>query len=167
MLAGDVSLSPWCVKHDERVLVTFELALEGLVGELQDVLLVGEGAEQQQRQDNQALSQHPHGSGLCDHWQVGRKPILSAYIRPSIRSSAVVDVALPRSAVFSGTRRGPRGAVARRLAGAPLARRLARSPPARVGIPGVRKNSAASEKFRFLRHACIYRNAPNYHDLCT
>jgi len=60
-------LSPWCVKHDERVLVTLEFALEGLIGEFQDILLVGEGTEQQQRQDKQALSQHPHGSGSCDH----------------------------------------------------------------------------------------------------
>lgn len=71
VFAEESSLSPWCIKHDERVLVTFKLALEGLVGEVQDILLVGEGADQQQRQDNQALSQHLHGSGLCDHWQVG------------------------------------------------------------------------------------------------
>lgn len=82
------SLSPWCVKHDECVLVTFELALEGLVGKLQDILLVGEGAEQQQRQDNQALSQHPHGSGLCDHWQVGSNVCLYLAVDPSVRLSS-------------------------------------------------------------------------------
>lgn len=38
--------SPWCVKHDECVLVALELALEGLVGELQDILLVGVNAEE-------------------------------------------------------------------------------------------------------------------------
>lgn len=42
------SISPWCVKHDERVLVALELALEGLVGELQDILFVGVGAEYQE-----------------------------------------------------------------------------------------------------------------------
>lgn len=45
---GSPGISPWCVKHDERVLVTLELALEGLVGELQDILLVGVGAEYQE-----------------------------------------------------------------------------------------------------------------------
>lgn len=55
-------LSPWCVKHDECVLVTRKLAVERLVGELQDILLVGEHAEQEQRQNCQALSEHPRGS---------------------------------------------------------------------------------------------------------
>lgn len=61
------SISPWCVKHDERILMTRELDVEGLVGELENVLFVGEYAEQQQRQNCQARSQHSRNDGSFTH----------------------------------------------------------------------------------------------------
>lgn len=103
------SFSPWCIKHDERVLVSVELALEGAVGELEDVLLLGEHAQQQQRQNRQALSQHLHGgSGSF----AGRKLLCSLVSGCPSRTCG--------SAI-----RQARSAVARRLAGRRHARACA------------------------------------------
>lgn len=104
-----VCLSPWCVKHDECVLVTCELAVEGLIGELQDILLVGERAEQKQGQDCQALSQHRRRRPITHESNyglsgTGRRPSSHTWLFYSMRRSPV-------------TRPGPRSVVARRLAG--------------------------------------------------